>query len=320
VMDAIQRLRASARTNGRLTDTPQQRVVVDQQAGQSAIEIQPADPQMVYAPVYNPAYVWGPPIYGAYPPLLYPAPTYGISFAVGTFLGGLFAGLAGFGGWGWGLSWLTHGLFLNGLFFSHFGFHGGYGFGGYGWRGGPAYAAHAVWSHDPAHRLGVPYGNRAVAARFGGSFGGGVGGRAASGFAPRSESRPSYQTSNRQTDAYRGLTNRESGYRANDFRSNGNYGGYGSGDRGGFNSLRGNNNFASRGSSSFRSSDFRSSSGSSGDRGFSSQHSSEPHYAASKSSGHFGGGGGGHVESHGHSGGAGGHSGGGHSHGGGHHK
>ena len=107
VMDAIQQLRASARANGRLTDTPQQRVSVDQQNGQSAIVIQPTDPQMVYPPVYNPEYVWGPPVYGAYPPLLYPAPGYGIGYAVGTFLGGLFTGLLSFGGWGWGLSWLT---------------------------------------------------------------------------------------------------------------------------------------------------------------------------------------------------------------------
>ncbi len=77
-MDAIQRLRASARDNGRLTNTPQQRVTYEQENGQSAIVIQPTDPQVVYAPVYNPAYVWGPPVYGAYPPLGYPSPGYGI--------------------------------------------------------------------------------------------------------------------------------------------------------------------------------------------------------------------------------------------------
>ena len=72
VMDAIQRLRASARENGRLTNTPQQRVTYEQQNGQNAIVIQPVDPQTVYVPVYNPVYVWGPPAYGYYPPLGYP--------------------------------------------------------------------------------------------------------------------------------------------------------------------------------------------------------------------------------------------------------
>ena len=90
---------------------------MDQQNGRSAIVIEPTDPQVVYPPVYNPAYVWGPPVYGVYPPLAYQAPGYGISYAVGTFLGVLFSGLLSFGGWGWGLSWLTHGLFLNSLFF-----------------------------------------------------------------------------------------------------------------------------------------------------------------------------------------------------------
>ncbi len=90
VMDAIQRLRASARDNGRLTNTPQQRVTTEQENGQSAIVIQPTDPQVVYTPVYNPAYVWGPPVYGAYPPLGYPSPGYGIYYGVGAFLGGSF--------------------------------------------------------------------------------------------------------------------------------------------------------------------------------------------------------------------------------------
>ena len=84
VMDAVQRLRASARDNGRLTNTPQQRVTYDQ----NAIVIQPVDPQTVYVPVYNPVYVWGPPAYGYYPPLGYPGVGYGIGFGVGTFLAG----------------------------------------------------------------------------------------------------------------------------------------------------------------------------------------------------------------------------------------
>ncbi len=301
VMDAIQQLRASARANGRLTDTPQQRVTLDQQNGQSAIVIQPTDPQMVYPPVYNPEYVWGPPVYGAYPPLLYPAPGYGISYAVGTFLGGLFTGLLSFGGWGWGLSWLTHGLFLNGLFFSHFGFHGfggnGY-YAGRGWGGG-----HVAWVHDPGHRLGVPYGNHFAGARYSSSY-----------------ARPSFNSysnrnsyGNRQADAYRGLTERGLTARGFTGRESGNF----ESSRGFLNSRNYSASapreaFASRG-------------------GFNERSFSAPHYSARESSSHFGGGGGGHSEnhseSHAHGGGGGGHSGGhshssggGHSHSSSHHK
>ena len=188
VMDAIQQLRAEAQSNGRLTDTPQQSVVSDQ----GAIEIQPTDPQVVYPPVYNPEYVWGPPAYGAYPVLAYPAPGYGIGFAAGTLLSGLFTGLLAFGGWGWGFSWLTHGLFLNGLFFSHFGFHG---------LGGYYGAGRVAWAHNPVHRMGVPYGNRYI-------------GAARGGYAARSfnlGARPAYYgAGNRQAEAYRGLTERSS--------------------------------------------------------------------------------------------------------------
>jgi len=306
VMDAIQQLRASARNNGRLTDTAQQRVTLEQDNGQSAIAIQPTNPQMVYPPIYNPQYVWGPPAYGAYPPLGYPDQGDGILYAVGTFLGGLFTGLLSFGGWGWGLSWLTHGLFLNGLFFSHFGFHG-YG-GGYGGHG---YGTHMAWVHNPSHRLGVPYGNRYA----GGSFGG-RGFSAAQSYRGNysgssfNSGRSAYAGSNfggssRQMEAYRGLsagTARGSGFNSNFGSGPGNY----AQARYSAPAYGGARSFASAGSAGggYRASSY-SAPRSSGRSSFSA-----PHYSAPKSSGHFGGGGGG---GHSHSGGGGG----GHSHGGG---
>jgi hypothetical protein len=310
VMDAIQRLRASARDNGRLVNTPQQRITYEQQNGQNAIVIQPTDPQMVYAPIYNPAYVWGPPVYGYYPPLGYPGIGLGIAYGVGTFLGGLFAGLLTFGGWGWGLSWLTHGLFLNGLFFSHFGFHG---YGGYGFHGGSGYASRAAWAHNPAHRLGVPYSGHYAAAHYGGAAGRGFANRSfanhgfenrgvenrgvenrgfashgleSRGFERNAASRPSYPGSSRQAEAYRGLS--AGGARG------GAYSGAGNRDSGSHYSAR---NVASR----------RGSSGHGWSAGSSRGHNSAP-----KSSGH--------VKSGGHSGGRGHSGGGGHSHGGSHKK
>jgi hypothetical protein len=157
VMNAIQNLRARAQQNGRLRSTPQQNVTMEAGNGQSAIQIQPANPQVVYVPSYNPQYVWGPPAYGAYPPMWYPPVNSGFGFGPGVFLSSLFSGLLGFGGWGWGLSWLSNvGLFLNGLFFHNFGFGGFHGGVGTSW-----------WAHNPGHRLGVAYPNRALASRFG---------------------------------------------------------------------------------------------------------------------------------------------------------
>ena len=72
VMQAVQRLRSKAEANGKLQSTPQEVVSDQNEGGQEAISIQPADPDMWYVPNYNPAYVWGPPAWGAYPPLLYP--------------------------------------------------------------------------------------------------------------------------------------------------------------------------------------------------------------------------------------------------------
>lgn len=54
VMAAIQRLRAHARANGLLADTPQQRVVVERET----VYIVPADPACIYVPRYDPEILW----------------------------------------------------------------------------------------------------------------------------------------------------------------------------------------------------------------------------------------------------------------------
>jgi hypothetical protein len=187
VMAAIQQMRARAQQSGQLRSGPQQTVTTQYHNGQSAIQIAPTDPQTVYVPEYQPSAVWGPPAYGAYPALSYP-PAWGayggyggyagygagsgygagIGFSPGVFLGNLFSGLLNFGPWGWGLNWFSHALFLIPQFFAHF--FGGW-WGGHGYYGGGLLAGHPLWVHDPGHRLGVPYANRAVATRFGGSFG-----------------------------------------------------------------------------------------------------------------------------------------------------
>ena len=156
VMDAVQRMRVRAQANGKLESTPQETVTTESQAGQSAVEIQPANPQVIYVPTYDPYYVWGAPAWGFYPPLFYPDD--GFWFGPGIDVGLCFGGWGGWGwGWGWGPNWFGHGLFVNGAFFNRFGFRG-YGYGGFG---------RTAWNHDPGHRLGVAYPNGRLTGRFG---------------------------------------------------------------------------------------------------------------------------------------------------------
>jgi hypothetical protein len=166
VMAAVQRLRARAQANGRLQSNQEETVTTQTQNGQQAIEIQPADPQVIYVPVYDPAYVWGPPLWGAYPPLYYPY--YGFGWYPPINIGLYFGGWWGWGwggwGWGWGPNWFGGGLFINAGFFHHY----GYGFGGvYGGRFGAGFRGTTAWAHDPAHRMGAGYSTAALNNRYG---------------------------------------------------------------------------------------------------------------------------------------------------------
>jgi hypothetical protein len=177
VMAAVQRMRSRAQSNGKLATTPQQTVSTETQGGQSAIDIAPADPQVMYVPEYDPGYVWGPPAMGYYPPLDYAG--FGYGFYPGIDVGLCFGGWGGWGfggwGWGWGPNWFGGGLFVNGGFFNRYGFGGGMyggGFGrGYGGGVGGGYGGGSggrmAWQHDPSHRLGVGYSNAGLNARYG---------------------------------------------------------------------------------------------------------------------------------------------------------
>jgi Protein of unknown function (DUF3300) len=60
-MNAVQRMRAEARATGKLNATTQETIATDTQGGQSAIEIQPTNPDVMYVHSYNPEDVWGSP-------------------------------------------------------------------------------------------------------------------------------------------------------------------------------------------------------------------------------------------------------------------
>jgi hypothetical protein len=154
VMDSVQRLRQEAIAAGNLKNGSQCRCVVEQSAG--VITIAPASPAVVFVPVYEPALVYGPWPYPLYPPMAFPLPV-GFVFSPGFFMGfGIGVDLAYYGPfWGWSrINWGGHAIIVDS---ARVGLIGG---GRVGFAGG-------VWVHDPAHRLGVAYGNPAVAARFG---------------------------------------------------------------------------------------------------------------------------------------------------------
>jgi len=167
VMRAVQHMRALAKANGRLTSTAQQTVTTETQGNQSVIVIQPANPNVMYVPIYNPAYIWGPPVGGYYPTLIYPV--YGFGFWPGINIGLSFGGWSGWGwgwsGWGWGPSWFGSSVFVNPIFFNHFGFHD-HDFHGHGHNFHGGSSGWIAWAHNPSHRLGVSYPNRQLAGRY----------------------------------------------------------------------------------------------------------------------------------------------------------
>jgi hypothetical protein len=166
VMLMVQRLRQKARKAGVLDSNAQQKVEVQQVAGAQVIAIQPASPDVVYVPSYNPTVIFGPPpAYAPYPPMRYPPPTVGAIAAGGTILYGtgivLGTALGGWhgGGWGWGCNWGPHpALYVNNTFIHS-----------YGLRALPNARPYGsvAWAHNPAYRGTVPYSSAAVAKRYG---------------------------------------------------------------------------------------------------------------------------------------------------------
>jgi hypothetical protein len=161
VLDTIQSLRAKAQAAGNLKSTKEQNVVVEEKI----IKIEPANPQVIYVPTYNPTVVYGAWPYPAYPPYYYYPPGY--------VAGSMFAFAAGVGlGMAWGYAW-----------------------GGCNWRGGDVNVdinrntninnnidrskyqggdrgqggrgqGSGKFQHNPEHRKGVSYRDQGTAQKF----------------------------------------------------------------------------------------------------------------------------------------------------------
>ena len=102
VLDTIQSLRAKAQTSGNLKTTKEQTVIVEEKI----IKIEPANPQVIYVPTYNPTVVYGAWPYPAYPPYAYYPPGYmagsAFWFAAGVGLGAAWGYAWGNANWGGG--------------------------------------------------------------------------------------------------------------------------------------------------------------------------------------------------------------------------
>src|SRR5437899_85791 len=94
VLDTIQKLRAKAQESGNLKTTQEQTVIVEEKI----IKIEPANPQVIYVPSYNPTVVYGAWPYPAYPPYYYYPPGY-VTTSMFAFGAGVAMGAA------WGYAW-----------------------------------------------------------------------------------------------------------------------------------------------------------------------------------------------------------------------
>jgi hypothetical protein len=159
VMDTVQSLRAKAHEQGNLKTTKEQKVVVQEKV----IIIEPASPQVIYVPTYNPVVVYGPWWYPAYPPYPVYPPGYVAARVAFSFAAGVAIGAAW--GYAWGhCSWGRpgyHGVNVNinqnvninrninrNVYASKY--QGGSG----------------KWQHDASHRKGVAYRDQGTAQKF----------------------------------------------------------------------------------------------------------------------------------------------------------
>jgi hypothetical protein len=147
VVNAIQALRQRAQAKGTLKTTSQQKVSTQTTGATTAVVIEPADPQVIYVPAYDPRVVYGDWPYPSYPPYSWYPPGYVASNVISFGLG-VAAGAAIWGGW----NWANRQININPLRYNSF---------------NRTNISNTNWQHNVAHRKGVPYNNANVAQRFG---------------------------------------------------------------------------------------------------------------------------------------------------------
>jgi Protein of unknown function (DUF3300) len=183
VMDAVQRMRAKAQGTGNLKTSAQQVVQTETvSSGKQVIEIQQANPDVVYVPSYDPTVVYGAaPAEYPYYPYTYPGYVPGTALAWGA---GIALGAAAWGAWGghWGdCDWNGGDVNINNN--NNFNRNANRNVNRNVSRGQGAQGNR--WQHNAQHRGNAPYGNRQTANKFGANArqqpGGGAGTRAGAG-------------------------------------------------------------------------------------------------------------------------------------------
>jgi len=152
VMETVQALRAKASAAGNLKSTPEQQVSTVQEAGKTVIVIEPANPQVVYVPTYDPTVVYGAWPYPAYPPYYYYPPAYYPGAGMFWFGAGMLVGAAIWGGCNWG----GGGVYINHHNYNNF--------------NRSNIGGDSNWRHNVDHRKGVAYRDRATAQQYNRDF------------------------------------------------------------------------------------------------------------------------------------------------------
>jgi hypothetical protein len=149
VMDTVQKLRAKAQAAGNLQSTPEQKIIVEQAAPQQTIiKIEPASPQVVYVPTYNPMVVYGAWPYPPYPPYYYYPPGYVAAAGIVSFGVGMAVGAALWGGCNWGGGSVN----VNVNNYNNF---------------NRTNISNGNWQHNSNHRGAVPYKNASTRQQYG---------------------------------------------------------------------------------------------------------------------------------------------------------
>jgi hypothetical protein len=145
VMATVQSLRAKAQAAGNLKTTPEQVVKTEIVESKTVYIIEPAKPEVVYVPTYNPTVVYGTwwypyPPYTMYPPAyVYPP---GVAFATGVVVGAAI--------WG-NCNWRGNQVNVNVNNYNNF---------------NRTNIQNNNFQHNTANRKGVPYSNQAAASQY----------------------------------------------------------------------------------------------------------------------------------------------------------
>jgi len=157
LMDAVQVMRKKAKDKGALESNEQQKVETKVVEKTEVIVVQSANPEVVYVPSYSPTVVYGAPVY-PYPPIYYPYYPPGaafVSFSVGMMWGAaMWGGACCRYGWGGGGNvYINHHNSFNNININN---------------RNNINSGRNNWQHNPSHRGGTPYGDRATNNKYGG--------------------------------------------------------------------------------------------------------------------------------------------------------